>query len=105
MARRYYFDRSLTGLWAECDGGSLVEGGPAGVLGAREFFRGRLTGLYFEEGEPPYPPWRWYELADLVIKPPGYLEDTVWCEEGFLFIVDEPPVEGSHASGHPPPGL
>ena len=62
------------------------------MLGSRDLFRGRLTGLYYDEGNPP---WRWYELADLVQKPEEHLDLTVWCEEGFLFLEDdEPPKRG-----------
>ena len=84
MTRRYHVDPELAGKWAECDGGTPTEGGPAGLLGSRESFRGVLTGLYYEEGDPP---WRWYELANLVLKPEEYQEATVWCEEGFVFLV------------------
>lgn len=84
MARTTGFDPELSGKWAECDGGTATEGGPAGLLGSREFFRGRLSGLYYDEGDPP---WRWYELVALTEKPEDYREDSVWCEEGFIFLV------------------
>jgi len=90
MERRYNINPRLTGRIAECDGGMMVAGGPAGAMGSREHFRGRLTGIYFEEGDPP---WRWYEMRDLEVKPPEYEEDSVWCEAGFLFLMegeDEP---------------
>lgn len=79
MDRHYAFDASLAGLWATCEGGGPAEGG----IAAREFFRGRLTGLFYVEGDPP---WRWFEMSDLEVKPPGYAHASVWCEEGFLFI-------------------
>lgn len=89
MERRYGVDHNMVGKWAECDGGGPIEGSPGGppVLGARENFRGRLSGVYYDEGDPP---WRWYEMVSLEIRPEGYGYDTVWCEEGFIFLLDEP---------------
>lgn len=77
------FDPEMAGRRAECDGG-----GPQadGSVGSREEFAGTLTGEYFEQGNPP---WRWYLMTDLTHTPPGYAEDSVWCESGFLFLVDE----------------
>ena len=86
MEPKYSFDPDLTGKVAECDGGTPTQGGPAGLLGSRDSFRGRLTGLYYDEGDPP---WRWYELADLTVKPEEHQEDTVWCEKSFLFVMDD----------------
>lgn len=103
MARRYGFDQELAGRWAECDGGAPTEGGPAGLLGARDFFRGRLTGLYYQEGDPS---WCWYELAGLVEKPEDYQQDAVWCEEGFIFLVvdgEGTPLRLAGRSGREPP--
>lgn len=85
MERRYAIDPELIGRQAECDGGMATAGGPAGALGSRDFFKGRLTGIYFEEGDPP---WRWYEMRDLQVKPEDYTDDSVWCEEGFIFLID-----------------
>ncbi len=85
MERRYGFNADYAGRIAECDGGAPIEGGPAGWLGSRDFFRGRLTGLYYEVGDPA---WRWYELAELTDKPEEHLGDVVWCEEGFIFLMD-----------------
>lgn len=45
-----------------------------------------LTGQYVDHGDPP---WRWYLLADLEKKPPGYPADSVWCESGSLFVMEE----------------
>ena len=86
MEPTYGFDPDLAGKVAECDGGTTAQGGPAGLLGSRDFFRGRLTGLYYDQGDPS---WRWYELADLTVKPEEHPEDTVWCEKSFVFVMDE----------------
>lgn len=77
---------ALKGRIAECDGGMPVPNRGAGppVLAAREFFRGRLTGEYVEQGDPP---WRWYYMTDLEAKPEGFAEPAVWCERSFLFLV------------------
>ncbi len=82
----YGIDPHMIGRRALCDGGVASAGGPAGMLGAWERFVGRLTGYYFEEGDPP---WRWYLMADLAEKPEEYTEDSVWCESGFLFLLDD----------------
>ncbi|KAA0232548.1 MAG: hypothetical protein JJLCMIEE_03000 [Acidimicrobiales bacterium] len=76
------FDEDLAGRRAECDGGHAV---PGTGLAGREEFAGTLTGNYVDHGDPP---WRWYLLADLTLKPDGYPEDTVWCESGNLFVLD-----------------
>ena len=68
---------------AECDGGSVSSSGQA----AREEFAGTLTGEYFEEGNPP---WRWYFMNELTLKPDDHPEgEGVWCETGFLFVMDK----------------
>jgi hypothetical protein len=71
----------LAGKRAECDGG-YVSGG----LASREDFAGTLSGEYIEEGDPP---WRWYYLHKLTKKPEDYDDEGVWCETGFLFVMDE----------------
>jgi hypothetical protein len=76
------FDSSLVGRRAECDGGGSV---PGTHFAGREEFAGNLTGEYVDHGEPP---WRWYVLADLSRKPPGYAPDVVWCESESLFLID-----------------
>lgn len=74
------FDESVAGRKAECDGGH----GFAGTQYAgRQDFAGILTGDYVDHGDPP---WRWYLLGDLTLRPEGYDDDTVWCESGHLFI-------------------
>jgi len=77
------FDATVTGKRAECDGGHAI---PGTRFAGRQEFTGTLTGEYVDHGEPA---WRWYLLTDLTRKPDGYLDDSVWCESGNLFILDE----------------
>lgn len=77
------FDATAAGKRAECDGGHAIAGTH---FAGRQEFAGTLTGDYVDHGDPP---WRWYLLTDLTRKPEGYPEDTVWCESGNLFILDE----------------
>ena len=84
------FDASLAGRWAECDGGGLV----SARLAAREDFAGTLTGEYVDHGDPP---WRWYLMTALTLRPDGYLGDTVWCESGSLWVADGEAIEGGGA--------
>ena len=101
MERRYAVDPAMTMRLAECDGGGPVRTDSGQVVSMRFLYRGRLTGVYFEEGEPP---WRWYEMTDLSIKPPWHTDDSVWCEQGFLFLIDEPPAEARGGVGFPGEG-
>jgi hypothetical protein len=75
------FDELMAGHRAECDGGSVNSLGQP----AREEFAGTLTGDYYEFGTPP---WRWYLMRDLTDRPAEFTDDGVWCEVGFLFLVD-----------------
>jgi hypothetical protein len=75
------YDSALAGKRAECDGGSVDHEGRA----AREDFAGTLTGEYLEYGTPPQ---RWYLMTGLTLKPPYYDEESVWCETGFLFVME-----------------
>ncbi len=75
------FDPAMAGRWAECDGGGLVNA----RFAAREDFTGRLTGEYMDHGDPP---WRWYLMTALTVKPDGYPGEVVWCESGNLWIID-----------------
>ena len=77
------FDPAMAGRRAECDGGGPVEGTR---YAARQDFAGTLTGEYIDHGEPP---WRWYLMTELTTKPDGYFPDSVWCESGMLFVVEE----------------
>lgn len=80
------FDENLAGRLAECDGGGPIEGTR---YAGRQDFRGRLTGEYVEEGDPPS---RWYLMTDLTLKPPQFPSDAVWCEAGNIFLIREPVV-------------
>lgn len=75
-------DPQMAGKRAECDGGGPVQGTR---FAGRQEFTGTLTGEYVDHGDPP---WRWYLMKDLVVKPPGYLDDAVWCEKESLFLID-----------------
>ena len=77
------FDPELAGKIAECDGGGSMAGTK---YAGREDFAGRLTGDYVDHGDPP---WRWYLMGDLTLKPENYTNATVWCEKGNLFVKDE----------------
>ncbi len=77
------FDERMAGKMAECDGGGPLPG--TQYAGFQEF-TGRLTGEYFDHGDPP---WRWYLMVDLVRKPDNYEQDSVWCEAGSIYLVDE----------------
>ena len=76
------FDPAMAGKRAECDGGGMT----TGRFAARQDFAGRLSGEYVDHGDPP---WRWYLLSELSLKPEGYAWDSVWCESGNLFVVEE----------------
>ena len=75
------FDPAMAGARAECDGGGLIEGTR---FAARQDFAGTLTGDYIDHGDPP---WRWYLMRNLTLKPEGYLSDEVWCESGMVFLI------------------
>jgi hypothetical protein len=88
MERSYGVDREVALRHAECEGGSALETESGTVVPMRLLYRGRLTGVYFEEGDPP---WRWYEMFELSLKPAWHADDSVWCEAGFIFFLDEAP--------------
>jgi hypothetical protein len=73
-------DPKMADKLAECDGGAMVTGLP---YASRQDFAGRLTGEYIDHGDPP---WRWYLMTDLTLKPAAYVEDSVWCESGMIFV-------------------
>ena len=83
LPTKHGFDPEMAGRRAECDGGGLVEGTH---FAGRQDFAGTLTGEYVDHGDPP---WRWYLMEDLRLKPEGYAAATVWCESGMLFLVEE----------------
>lgn len=86
------FDENLAGRLAECDGGGPIEGTR---YAGRQDFRGRLTGEYIEEGDPPS---RWYLMTDLSLKPPQFPSEAVWCEAGNIFLIREPRESASDGS-------
>ena len=77
------FDPEKAGRKAECDGGGQV---PGAKTPSRQQFAGTLTGEYIDHGEPP---WRWYLMKDLTRKPEAYAQDSVWCESGSIYLVEE----------------
>ncbi len=77
------FNPDYAGKHAECDGGSFIEGTH---LAGRQDFGGTLTGEYTDHGDPP---WRWYLMTKLVLKPDQFEGDAVWCLEGNLFLIDD----------------
>lgn len=77
------FDKALAGKRAECDGGAPIAGTR---FAGRQEFTGVLTGEFVDHGEPP---WRWYVMGELSSKPEGYQWDTVWCESGSLYVLDD----------------
>lgn len=87
--KRFGTDESVRGRYAECDGGgtlpTVLPNGQWGIMPGRQLFKGVLTGLYFDQGDPP---WRWYEMLITRERPSDYPEEeeTVWCEPGFLFV-------------------
>jgi len=78
------FDPELAGKRAECDGGGPAPGDRHYV--ARQEFAGTLTGDYIDHGDPP---WRWLLMGDLTRKPDGYDQDSIWCESGNVFLVED----------------
>lgn len=77
------FDPEMAGQLAECDGGGAVIGTR---YAGREDFAGRLTGEYVDHGDPP---WRWYLMTKLTLKPASYTATSVWCEKGNLFLSEK----------------
>ena len=77
------FDPAMAGKRAECDGGGPIEGTR---FAGRQEFAGTLTGEYIDHGDPP---WRWFLMVDLTRKPSNYAWDAVWCESGFVFLIDD----------------
>ena len=76
------FAPEMQGRQAECDGGApIVRTKYAG----RQDFVGKLTGYYRDYGKYA---WRWYLLAELTVKPQGYLHQSVWCDADSLFLDD-----------------
>ena len=78
-SQRYYFDPSIAGKRVQADGGNAAVGSR---LASRESFEGTLTGRRMDEGDPP---WRWFEIGMLVEKPDDFREESVWCEESYIY--------------------
>jgi hypothetical protein len=86
---KLYYDPAVAGKPVEADGGSLLDAGDEGFTvnaATREAFAGILTGRRMDVGDPP---WRWLEIGDLTEMPPSFTARTVWCEESFIYFVDE----------------
>ncbi len=101
--RKYDVDESMKGQYAECDGGAsqptILPNGEWGLMPSRETFKGVLTGLYFDQGDPP---WRWYEMVILHERPEGYMDETVWCEPGFIFLLGDEEADAGAWKKHMP---
>lgn len=77
------FDASLVGRRVEADGGSEAVGMKHG---GREQYEGALTGRRLSQGDPP---WTFLELGDLIDKPADLQQDTVWCDEAYVYFLDK----------------
>jgi hypothetical protein len=76
------YDPEMAGKRAECDGGGPV---PGTHFVGRQEFTGTLTGDYIDHGDPP---WRWYLMGDLAVKPDEHASEAVWCESESVFLVE-----------------
>jgi hypothetical protein len=86
---RIYIDQTLVGRPVQADGGSDASSASQGDQVARlsrETFEGTLTGRRFEQGDPP---WKFMEIGNLTKNPDGSERDTVWCEESYVYFMDE----------------
>lgn len=86
---RIYFDQTLAGRPVEADGGSDASdasGGDQVSRLSRETFAGTLTGRRFEQGSPP---WKFLEIGQLTKQANSADGDTVWCEESYVYFMDE----------------
>ena len=78
------FAPEMQGRPAECDGGAPIVGTK---FAGRQEFTGTLTGAYRDFGGAYQ--WRWYLMAELTKKPPGYPHEAVWCDADSLTMLDE----------------
>jgi hypothetical protein len=78
-----WFDPEIAGLRVEADGGNAAIGS---LFGSREIFRGTLTGRRLDQGDPV---WRWLQIGSLTEKPDSFEGDEVWCEESYVYYLDE----------------
>lgn len=81
LDERYYFDPVVAGRRVQADGGNATVGSR---LASRETFEGTLTGRRMDHGDPP---WRWLEIGSLVEKPADFTEESVWCEESYIYAI------------------
>jgi hypothetical protein len=88
-AEQLSYDDAIAGRRVQADGGSIVDSARSGFVvtaAAREAFEGILTGRRLDIGDPP---WRWLEIGDLSEKPAGFDAQTVWCDETFVYFLDD----------------
>lgn len=76
------FNEDIAGKRAECEGGGNIKGTK---YSGRQRFVGRLTGHYRDFGTYP---WRWYLLTELTVKPQGYANEAVWCDEESIELLE-----------------
>lgn len=84
-----WFDAAISGRRVSADGGAEFKDAAHGgnyAVASRESFEGRLTGWRLDQGDPP---WRWMEIGNLVDKPVAFESETVWCEESYIYFLDE----------------
>lgn len=82
------FDAAIAGKRVQADGGAeTTEAASPGrfAVASRESFEGTLTGRRLDQGDPP---WRWLEIGDLTEKPIDFEDETVWCEESYIYMLD-----------------
>ncbi len=87
--RRIYRDPALEGRRVQADGGSeAIDRAHGGKIAhaSRDMFEGVLTGRRMDDGDPP---WRWLEIGQLTDKPSGFADQTVWCEESYVYFLDD----------------
>ena len=77
-------DVELKGKVVEADGGANLE--VNSNFASRASFKGTLTGRRLRQGDPP---WIWLEIGNLTVKPEGFEEEFVWCEESYIYDFHE----------------
>ncbi|KYC29109.1 hypothetical protein ACY05_00550 [Sterolibacterium denitrificans] len=79
------FNPDYAGRRAECDGGGAIAGTR---LAGRQDYAGTLTGDYIDHASGNAPPWRWYLMRDLTLKPQNCEDEAIWCLAGNLHLID-----------------
>lgn len=79
------FNPDYAGRRAECDGGGAIAGTR---LAGRQDYAGTLTGDYIDHASGDAPPWRWYLMRDLTLKPQNCEDEAIWCLAGNLHLID-----------------